>query len=167
MYFELCNLICQLVGNILQPYLSCKTRQLHSEICSITYAAVIKLRSSSRVLQLKYRFCMFASFAALQAQQFARFANLCCLSSMEPLPTPSEIVLPPLAERRQDTDLKETYKYLTNRYITPPETYFTSAKLRLRGHSRKLQKNYSKGEVRKNFWGLSRGGPGARSADLK
>ena len=63
-----------------------------------------------------------------------------------------EIVMPTLAERRKEMDLKETYKYITNRYITPPKTYFESAQLQLRGHTRKLQKKYSKGEVRKNFF---------------
>ena len=49
-------------------------------------------------------------------------------------------------------DLNETYKYLSNSYKTPHEKYFTRANLQLRGHSKKLQKKFSKRDVRKNFF---------------
>ena len=64
----------------------------------------------------------------------------------------SEVDMPSLAERRNEIDLKETYKFLGNMYKSPPEAYFRSAQLQLRGHSRKLQKNFSRREVRKNFF---------------
>ena len=53
---------------------------------------------------------------------------------------------------RSQEDLKETYKFLAGSYVTPSNTYFEEANLQLRGHSKKLQKHYSRTLVRKKFF---------------
>ena len=43
-----------------------------------------------------------------------------------------------LEERRNRAQLMDTYKYLNNYYITPPERFFKKNGERTRGHSQKL-----------------------------
>ena len=59
-----------------------------------------------------------------------------------------------LESRRNKIDLKETYKFLNDKYKTPGENYFKRSKLRLRGHSHKLLKPHVKTNVRKSFWSV-------------
>ena len=57
-----------------------------------------------------------------------------------------------LEERRERTQLTETYKYLNGHYRTPPERFFKKNKGRTRGHSQKLFKQRARLEQRKNFY---------------
>ena len=66
---------------------------------------------------------------------------------------PTEIKLPTLAERRRQIDLVETYKFMNDRYKTPPSTFFQiPPREGLRGHSLKLYKQKTRTEVAKNFF---------------
>ena len=60
--------------------------------------------------------------------------------------------MPTLQDRRVFTDLCEVYKYMHKLYKTPYETYFSHPQLQLRGHSLKLQKQYTRTKVRKHFF---------------
>ena len=64
----------------------------------------------------------------------------------------SNITLQSLKERRTFTDLCEVYKYMYNLYKTPANRYFTPVTRALRGHSLKLQKQYSRTEIRRHFF---------------
>jgi hypothetical protein len=64
----------------------------------------------------------------------------------------NKITLQSLNNRRQSTDLCEVYKYMHNLYKTPSNTFFTPAPRALRGHPLKLQKQYARTEVRRNFF---------------
>jgi hypothetical protein len=67
---------------------------------------------------------------------------------------PKEIILPTLEERRHEIDMVETYKYMTNRYKSPPGTFFSiPPREGLRGHSHKIFKQDSRTEVAKQFFG--------------
>jgi hypothetical protein len=43
-----------------------------------------------------------------------------------------------LSERRKKTELVDTYKFITGRYKTPAEKYFSLPHKELRGHSKKV-----------------------------
>ena len=64
----------------------------------------------------------------------------------------SEIILPTLTDRRKQADLCEAYKFISGSYVTSSDTYFTPAERQLRGHSKKLQKQYSRTLIRKYFF---------------
>ena len=49
-------------------------------------------------------------------------------------------------------DMSETYKYTHNMYKTNKDTYFSYPKRILRGHEYKLSKQYSRTDIRKNFF---------------
>ena len=59
-----------------------------------------------------------------------------------------------MENRRIKTDLKETYKFINDKYKTPGKNYFNKSEIRLRGHSHKLLKPHVKTNVRKNFWSV-------------
>ena len=59
-----------------------------------------------------------------------------------------------LESRRIKIDLKETFKFIHNKYKTPAENYFSKSTIRLRGHSHKLLKPHVKTNVRKNFFSV-------------
>ena len=57
-----------------------------------------------------------------------------------------------LEERRKFTDMVETYKYLHGEYKSHWRKLFTRPAKTLRGHSLKLQKQYSRTEISTNFY---------------
>ena len=63
-----------------------------------------------------------------------------------------EIELDSLDKRRKFTDCVETYKFVHNQYKTPASMYFKQPARELRGHSQKLMKQYSRTDIRKNFF---------------
>ena len=65
---------------------------------------------------------------------------------------PNEIEIDSLEKRREFTDCVETYKIVHNRYKTPASVYFKKPACELCGHTQKLMKQYSRTEVRKNFF---------------
>ena len=54
--------------------------------------------------------------------------------------------------RKKFIDLCEIYKYMNGMYKTPASSYFTKPARSLRGHSEKLQVQFSRTDVRKNFF---------------
>ena len=58
----------------------------------------------------------------------------------------------PLKARRDRTDLVETYKFLNHNYKTSPDMFFTQPLRDLCGHNKKLHKEYSRTDIRKNFF---------------
>ena len=65
---------------------------------------------------------------------------------------PSQIVLPSLESRRKETDLCETFKYVTGKYNTKAEDLFDLNQNRqgLRGHRYKISKKHVKSDITKN-----------------
>ena len=57
-----------------------------------------------------------------------------------------------LEERRNRAQLMDTYKYLNNYYITPPECFFKKNGERTRGHSQKLFKKRARLDQKKNLF---------------
>ena len=57
-----------------------------------------------------------------------------------------------LSDRRRRTDLRETYKFMEGKYKTDSGLYFTKNERGLRGHSKKLQKNYSRTDIMQQFF---------------
>ena len=57
-----------------------------------------------------------------------------------------------LEERRNRAQLMDTYKYLNNYYITPPERFFKKNGERMRGHCQKLLKKRARLDQKKNFF---------------
>ena len=66
--------------------------------------------------------------------------------------TKTDIKLQSLEQRRRNYDLCEAYKYLHNLYKTPSNTYFTPVTRSLRGHSLKIQKQFARTDIRRNFF---------------
>lgn len=63
-----------------------------------------------------------------------------------------QIPIDTLEKRREYTDCVETYKFLHDKYNTPAHVYFNKPARELRGHSQKIMKQYSRTDVRKNFF---------------
>ena len=57
-----------------------------------------------------------------------------------------------LEERRNRAQLMDTYTYLNNYYITPPERFVKKNGERTRGHSQKLFKKRARLDQKKNFF---------------
>ena len=62
------------------------------------------------------------------------------------------LTLPPLADRREQADLCETYKYTHDLYKADESVLFSRAPLQLRGHRYKLFKEFAHTNVRKFFF---------------
>ena len=60
--------------------------------------------------------------------------------------------LPSLAERREQTDLCETYKYTHGLYKADESVFFSRPSLQLRGHRYKLFKQFANSNTRKFFF---------------
>ena len=71
---------------------------------------------------------------------------------------PNEIEIDSLENRREftdsdsDSDCVETYKFVHNKYKNPARVYLMKPARELCGHTQKLMKQYSRTEVRKNFF---------------
>jgi len=66
--------------------------------------------------------------------------------------TDNAITLPSLKDRREKQDICETYKYVNNLYKTDSSQLFSKSLTPTRGHSEKLEKHFSRTDIRKNFF---------------
>ena len=66
--------------------------------------------------------------------------------------TQNDLNFEPLSNRRNTADLVEVYKYLHGLYKSNSENFFSLSQRPLRGHSLKLNKSYSRTDVRKYFF---------------
>ena len=64
----------------------------------------------------------------------------------------TKLKLPTLAHRRRRGDMIDVFKYLTGVYNTQQNLFFL-AQRRSRGHNMKLEKQYSRLDMRKHFFG--------------
>jgi hypothetical protein len=64
----------------------------------------------------------------------------------------SDIQMDPLRERRDRTDLIDTYKFLHGHYKTEPEKFFSLPHTNLRGHSKKIFKRRTRTQLTGHFY---------------
>ena len=66
---------------------------------------------------------------------------------------PQNIDIRPLADRRKEIDILETYKLLHNKYKTSPDLFFSKpSREGLRGHSLKIHCQHKRTEIGKQFF---------------
>ena len=64
----------------------------------------------------------------------------------------TELKFQPLTERRNQTDLKETYKIMNNAYLMDKDKFFQTSDTNSRGNSHKLYIRHNRTDIRKHFF---------------
>ena len=64
----------------------------------------------------------------------------------------TELKFQSLSERRNQVDLKETYKIMNSAYLMDKDKLFQMSESNSRGNSQKLYLNHNRTDIRKNFF---------------